>query len=109
MLPIAGAEIGFPHPLARFQLRGRLGCDVTALENLAALLAMQGDGGVRQARAVDVQQQAVLVGEAGESPGPKLIRVLDSLLAGRVATIAGVRCSPGPRWRFALAPARRSA
>jgi len=43
----------------------------------------------------------------GELPGPKLMRVFDSLLAGRVATIAGVRCSPGPRWRLTVAPARR--
>ncbi len=49
-----------------------------------------------------------LLSKAGEAPGPKLVRVLDSLLAGRVATIAGIRCSPGPRWRLALAPARRS-
>jgi tRNA(Ile)-lysidine synthase len=50
-----------------------------------------------------------VVARAGDVPGPKLVRLLDALLAGRVATVAGVRCSPGPRWVFAPAPARRSA
>jgi tRNA(Ile)-lysidine synthase len=53
-------------------------------------------------------QAITLLAKADDVPGPKLARVLDSLGEGRVATIAGVRCSPGERWRFAPAPARRS-
>jgi tRNA(Ile)-lysidine synthase len=46
---------------------------------------------------------------AGETAsGPKLGRVLAGLREGRVATIAGVKCVPGARWRFSRAPARRS-
>jgi tRNA(Ile)-lysidine synthase len=42
-------------------------------------------------------------------PGPKLIRLLDALLRGEAATLAGVRILPGPRWRLSPAPPRRDA
>ena len=41
-------------------------------------------------------------------PGPKLMRLLDSLLAGRTATLAGVKVEAGDKWRLTLAPPRRS-
>jgi tRNA(Ile)-lysidine synthase len=49
---------------------------------------------------------AIVPGDA--PPGPKLGRVLEALRAGRTATIAGVKCVSGPRWRFFPAPARRN-
>lgn len=48
------------------------------------------------------------VGDAVEPPGPKLARLLETLRAGGIATLSGVRCVPGPVWRFSPAPARRS-
>jgi tRNA(Ile)-lysidine synthase len=42
-------------------------------------------------------------------PGPKVIGLLDTLLAGRTATLAGVKAEGGVKWRFALAPPRRDA
>ena len=41
-------------------------------------------------------------------PGPKLIALLDTLLNGRAATLAGVKAEPGPLWRLTLAPPRRT-
>jgi tRNA(Ile)-lysidine synthase len=53
--------------------------------------------------------QAIDVLATGRTvPGPKLVRVLDALLAGRVATIAGIKCTPGARWRLIPAPPRRT-
>lgn len=40
--------------------------------------------------------------------GDSLDRLLGSLDRGEVATLAGLRCDPGPPWRLALAPPRRS-
>jgi tRNA(Ile)-lysidine synthase len=42
-------------------------------------------------------------------PGPKLIGLLDALLAGRTATLAGVKVEPSDTWRLAFAPPRRDA
>ena len=42
-------------------------------------------------------------------PGPKVIGLLDTLLAGRTATLAGVRIEAGQKWRLAFAPPRRDA
>jgi tRNA(Ile)-lysidine synthase len=39
--------------------------------------------------------------------GQKIENLLQSLRAGRPATLAGVRAEPGPPWRFKLAPPRR--
>jgi tRNA(Ile)-lysidine synthase len=41
-------------------------------------------------------------------PGPKLLRFLDALRAGRPATLAGIRGRPGPVWRLERAPPRRT-
>jgi tRNA(Ile)-lysidine synthase len=41
--------------------------------------------------------------------GPKLIGLLDTLLAGRAGTLAGVKVEPGEKWRLAPAPPRRDA
>jgi tRNA(Ile)-lysidine synthase len=49
-----------------------------------------------------------LIAGGGSPPGPKLARVLAGLREGRGATIAGVKCAAGARWRFSRAPARRS-
>ena len=40
--------------------------------------------------------------------GDEVDRLLDRLLAGTVSTLAGVRISPGPIWRFTLAAPHRS-
>jgi tRNA(Ile)-lysidine synthase len=42
-------------------------------------------------------------------PGPKLMTLLDTLLAGRSATLAGVKVEAGDKWRLLLAPPRRDA
>jgi tRNA(Ile)-lysidine synthase len=42
-------------------------------------------------------------------PGPKLIGLLDTLLTGRTATLAGVKVEAGDKWRLAFAPPRRGA
>ena len=39
--------------------------------------------------------------------GDEVDRLLDALDAGRVATLAGLRCDPGPPWRLARAPPHR--
>ncbi len=41
-------------------------------------------------------------------PGPKLITLLDTLLDGRTATLAGVKAEAGDTWRLTLAPPRRA-
>lgn len=41
-------------------------------------------------------------------PGPKLMTLLDTLLDGRTATLAGVKAEPGDTWRLTLAPPRRT-
>ena len=41
-------------------------------------------------------------------PGPKLITLLDTLLEGRTATLAGVKVEAGDTWRLTLAPPRRT-
>ena len=41
-------------------------------------------------------------------PGPKLITLLDGLLEGRTATLAGVKIEAGDPWRLTLAPPRRT-
>lgn len=51
-----------------------------------------------------------LSGEGGDSPvweGDGLDRLVDRLDAGAAGTLAGVRATPGERWRFTLAPPRR--
>ena len=40
-------------------------------------------------------------------PGPKLMTLLDALLSGRTATLAGVKVEAGDTWRLSLAPPRR--
>jgi tRNA(Ile)-lysidine synthase len=42
-------------------------------------------------------------------PGPKVMRLLAALDEGRVGTLAGVKVSPGPTWRFERAPPHRGA
>lgn len=44
---------------------------------------------------------------AADPPGPKLVRLLDALRAGRPATLAGLSADPGPPWRLRPAPPRR--
>ena len=39
--------------------------------------------------------------------GPHLARAHEALLAGRVATLAGLKLEPGPPWRISRAPPRR--
>lgn len=46
------------------------------------------------------------IGSCNPPPGPKLARLLDTLGAGRSATLAGVRIAAGPPWRLTLAPPR---
>jgi tRNA(Ile)-lysidine synthase len=41
-------------------------------------------------------------------PGPKLMTLLDTLLDGRTATLAGVKVEAGDKWRLTLAPPRRT-
>ena len=41
-------------------------------------------------------------------PGPKLMTLLDTLLDGRTATLAGVKVEAGDTWRLTLAPPRRT-
>ncbi len=41
-------------------------------------------------------------------PGPKLMTLLDALLAGRTSTLAGVKIEAGDKWRLSLAPPRRT-
>jgi len=41
-------------------------------------------------------------------PGPKLITLLDALLAGRTSTLAGVKAEVGQTWRISPAPPRRN-
>jgi tRNA(Ile)-lysidine synthase len=88
-----------------------------AARSLWAARAEVGDDGVVCLAVADLPRElqrrllAQAIGDVAKSdeiPGPKLTRVLDSLLAGRVATLAGVKCAPGPPWRFVRAPARRS-
>lgn len=44
-----------------------------------------------------------------EAPrGPDLTRLIATLSAGRAATLGKVKATPGERWEFSLAPARRS-
>lgn len=40
-------------------------------------------------------------------PGPKLMNLLDALLAGRTSTLAGVKVEAGDTWRLSFAPPRR--
>lgn len=40
-------------------------------------------------------------------PGPKLMTLLDALLAGRTSTLAEVKVEAGDTWRLSLAPPRR--
>lgn len=47
------------------------------------------------------------VDPAAAPTGPALGRLIARLLAGEPATLGGVATTPGPRWRFAPAPARR--
>lgn len=47
-----------------------------------------------------------LTGE--DPPGPKLTRLIATLQAGGTATLCGVKCRGGDKWRFAPAPPRRS-
>lgn len=42
-------------------------------------------------------------------PGPKLMTLLDALLAGRTSTLAEVKVEAGDKWRLSLAPPRRGA
>jgi len=52
---------------------------------------------------------AILTGTPGALPrGDSLDRLLAALDRGEVATLAGLRCDPGPPWRFTPAPPRRS-
>ncbi|MFD1610506.1 tRNA lysidine(34) synthetase TilS [Sphingomonas tabacisoli] len=45
----------------------------------------------------------------GETPrGPDLMRLIEALRAGRTATLAAIKATPGERWTFAPAPPRRS-
>lgn len=53
-----------------------------------------------------VRRQLARFGAAPD--GPRLARALAALAAGRVATLGGVKITPGPRWRFAPAPPRRN-
>lgn len=48
--------------------------------------------------------------EAGDAPptGGQYARLVTALTEGRTTTLAGYRCAPGERWRFELAPRRRS-
>jgi tRNA(Ile)-lysidine synthase len=41
-------------------------------------------------------------------PGPKLMTLLDALLAGRTSTLAEVKVEAGDKWRLSLAPPRRT-
>lgn len=41
-------------------------------------------------------------------PGPKLVKLLDKLLAGQTSTLAGVKIEAGDKWRLSLAPPPRS-
>jgi tRNA(Ile)-lysidine synthase len=41
-------------------------------------------------------------------PGPKLMTLLDALIAGRTATLAGVKVEAGDKWRLSFAPPRRT-
>ena len=49
--------------------------------------------------------------ELGAAPprGPELIRALQMIEAGGVATLSGLRLEGGSHWRIALAPPRRGA
>lgn len=47
------------------------------------------------------------INPAADPRGDALTRLLRTLEAGEIATLAGVRCRGGARWRFAPAPARR--
>lgn len=42
------------------------------------------------------------------SPGPKVARLLGALRAGQSGMLADVKATPGPTWRLAWAPPRRS-
>jgi tRNA(Ile)-lysidine synthase len=46
--------------------------------------------------------------DADAIPGPKLMTLLDALLAGRTATLAGVKVEAGDTWRLTPAPPRRA-
>jgi tRNA(Ile)-lysidine synthase len=46
--------------------------------------------------------------DTGAIPGPKLMKLLDALLAGRTSTLAGVRAEAGAKWRLSIAPPRRT-
>lgn len=46
--------------------------------------------------------------DARAIPGPKLMTLLDSLLAGRTATLADAKVEAGDTWRVSLAPPRRT-
>jgi tRNA(Ile)-lysidine synthase len=41
-------------------------------------------------------------------PGPKLMTLLDALLAGRTSTLADVKVEAADKWRLSLAPPRRT-
>lgn len=46
--------------------------------------------------------------EEAAIPGPKLMTLLDNLLAGRPGTLAGAKVEAGDTWRVSLAPPRRT-
>lgn len=76
-------------------------------------LVEDGDGLVVDPHGLPHEVQRRLLADAlaqlgGAAPsGPDLARTLQSLRAGKVTTLAGIRLSGGERWRLAPAPPRR--
>jgi tRNA(Ile)-lysidine synthase len=60
-------------------------------------------------RRIVVKILAAIRTEGTEEPrGREIAKLLESLEAGAVATLQGVRCQGGAAWRFAPAPERRN-
>lgn len=90
-----------------------------AIEWLVAVLADQHltiDGEDRVLLAIgqwprEVQRRLVLnafAAMAARPSGPETMRVIGLLHAGRTATLAGIKVTPGPVWTFTRAPVRRT-
>lgn len=84
--------------------------DRSVSENEGALVFTPADTPREIRRRVVLRAVAKLAreGKGNDLRGRELDRVLTTLAAGGKATVRGVLCSGGPKWRFAPAPPRRS-
>ena len=110
---------GWPAPERLAAVAQRLGEAEEALAWSAAALATERLILAGEAASIDVaglprehRRRLLCAGLARLAPtatwrGDEVDRLLHALDAGRVATLAGLRCDPGPPWRLARAPPHR--